>query len=101
VDKLINYSIRNTIDNQYYQLDTHRYHHNNHFEHKLLLLAINSINKINSINNSMDNFTDKDNYYYNFDIKANNPFDMSPKQLEYINLFNYFKRSNLQLIILE
>jgi len=49
----------------------------------------------------MDNFTDKDNYYHNFDIKVNNPFDMSPKQLEYINLFNYFKRSNLQLIILE
>jgi hypothetical protein len=70
-------------------------------EHKLLMLAINSINKINSINNSMDNFTDKDNYYHNFDIKVNNPFDMSPKQLEYINLFNYFKRCNLQLIILE
>jgi len=70
-------------------------------DYKLVMLAINSINKINSINNSVDNFTDKDNYFRNFDIKVNNPFDMSPKQLEYINLFNYFKRSNLQLIILE
>jgi hypothetical protein len=67
----------------------------------LLMLAINSINNYNSIDSFEDNSTDKDNYYHNFDITVDNPFDMFLKQLEDNNLLNYSEMSNLQLITLE